>query len=361
MLYLQHRQWAECLEDYMAHNLDFSNNRANIAFLGSRQEVWHKLGQEMQPGMSIDDWANAAGLNWEAIKVPAIASLEGAVFDHLPPSQRFKPVEDRYFTVRNDTGHVLGFCSDRRQEVQPREVLEWFDRYISVDDRFQLDVAGSLKGGEIIWATATYNGDLTVAGERHRARLLMSTAYDGSQSTINQGTMTRVVCNNTLSAAWSDKRAVIRTRHSTKFNPAQVANELARVAQGFACYKAMGDAMAQTQMAATEVASFFKDLLEIPHDAKRDDVSTRKANQLQDLGRAYDTSVREGAEQGSVWAALQAVTRYVDHDRSTRASGDTAQDQAKFLSSQFGSGAQFKGKAMEILMPRIKDKIPVLA
>jgi phage/plasmid-like protein (TIGR03299 family) len=306
----------------------------------------------MAPGMSIEQWAQSAGLAWEAVKVPAYADLGGIAGHSLVN------VPERFFNVRNDTGHVLGFMSDRYQNVQPREVLQWFDRYIHVDDRFQLDVAGSLKSGEIIWATATFNGGITVAGDNHTARLLMSTTYDGTGSTINQATITRVVCNNTLNAAHFDKRAVIRTRHSTAFKADAVAKELAAVAKGFEVYKLMGDALAQAEMAQEAVADFFKDCLDIPRDAKTDDISTRKQNQYLELASAYRTTIAEGAEQGTGWACLQAVTRYVDHDRGTR--GGTSEDEARFTSATFGSGNALKGKAMELLMPRIKDRVPVL-
>ena len=95
----------------MSANLDMANGRANIAFLGSRKDVWHRMGQEMLPGQSIDTWATAAGLGWEAVKVPAIAALQGPRFDHIPASQRFLPVADRAFIVRSDTGSVLGYVS----------------------------------------------------------------------------------------------------------------------------------------------------------------------------------------------------------------------------------------------------------
>lgn len=36
----------------MAHNIDMTNGRANIAFLGDHADIWHRLGQEMAPGMS---------------------------------------------------------------------------------------------------------------------------------------------------------------------------------------------------------------------------------------------------------------------------------------------------------------------
>jgi phage/plasmid-like protein (TIGR03299 family) len=337
----------------MSHNIDISNGRANIAFTGSRNDIWHRLGQQMTANQSIDDWARAAGLNWEAIKVPAIASLNGAQFDHIPANQRFREVQDRNFVVRSDNGHPLGYVSDRYQPVQPREVLDWFQRYIAVDDRFQLDVAGSLKSGEIIWATATFNGNLDIAGDKHIARVLMTTTFDGTGATINRGCMTRVVCNNTLDMALVERGATIRTRHSTKFNAAKVGQELAQVAKGFAQYKAVGDALAQADMARDQVSNFFKTCLDIPFDAKPDDISSRKMNQFRSLSQAYKTSVREGAPDGSAWAALNAITRYVDHDRTS------GTDEAKFLSAEFGSGAALKQQAMSLLLPLIKDKVAV--
>lgn len=336
----------------MAHNLDMTGGRANIAFLGSRNDVWHRMGQEMKDGMSIDAWAKAAGLDWTAKKVPAIAHLDGADFDHLPAESRFAPVPGCKFIARSDTGKTLGWVSDRYQPVQPRDVLEWFERYISVDDRFKLDVAGSLKGGAIIWATATFRDALAIAGDKHVARVLMTTTFDGSGSTINQGTMTRVVCNNTLDVATADKRAVIRTTHATKFDPKRVGEELAKIAQGFANYKAVGDALAQVEMSKEKVSDFFKACLDIPLEAKKEDISTRKLNQFEALGSAFRTTHAEGAR--GAWAALNSITRYVDHDR-------TGDDEKRFTSAQFGSGAGMKGKAMDLLMPLIKDRVPIAA
>jgi phage/plasmid-like protein (TIGR03299 family) len=172
--------------------------------------------------------------------------------------------------------------------------------------------------------------------------------------------MTRVVCQNTLRIAHADKRAQIKTRHSTKFDAAKVGKELAQLASGFAQYKAIGDAMAQTEMAGKEVSNFFKTLLEIPFDAKKEDISSRKYNQFANLNETYRTSVVEGAVKGSVWAALQAITRYADHDRSVKSAG-LPESIARFSSAQFGSGDQMKGKAMELLMPLIKDRVTIAA
>jgi phage/plasmid-like protein (TIGR03299 family) len=323
----------------MAHNIDMTNGRANVAYLGSRADVWHNLGQEMAPGMTIDQWAAAAGLDWTAEKRNVYAG------PNMDKCEGWRAV------VRSDNAHCLGIVSDRYQPVQPRDVLEWFERYIAVDDRFQIDVAGSLKQGEIIWATATYRDPLEVAGDKHIARVLMTTTFDGSGSTINQGTMTRTVCNNTLNVSLADKRAVVRTRHNTRFDAAKVGSELAQIATGFAEYKAMGDAMARAEMSKAETSDFFKAMLDIPFDAKQADISGRKLNQFHALTNAYRTTAAEGAN-GNAWAALNAVTRYVDHERSSRSGEDKAE--GRFASAQFGSGAALKSKAVELLMAKME-------
>ena len=339
----------------MSHDIDMTNGRANIAFMGDRSDIWHRLGQEMQPGMTIDEWSKAAGLDWSAQMVPAIASLEGAQWDHIPATKRFAPADNFKFVCRSDNGAVLGYGTDQYTPHQPSAVLDWFQRYISVDDRFQLDVAGSLDDGRKIWATAVYKEPLAIAGDKHVARILMSTTFDGSGATINQGTMTRVVCRNTLRMAHSEKDAVIRTRHNTRFDAARVGKELAAIAGGFAHFKAVGDAMAAVEMSKDAVRDFFKDCLDIDRTAKPDDISTRKLNQFKALGAAYGVSVKSEGASGA-WAALQAITRYVDHDR-----GGSKDEESKFASAQFGSGDALKGKAMGLLLPLIKDRVPVLA
>lgn len=331
----------------MAHNIDMSNGRANIAFLGSRNDVWHSLGQEMKNGMTIEQWQAAAGLDWSCIKVPAIADCSALGMGHMP-------IADRSFTVRSDNGAMLGYVSGEDEArgykiVQPYDVLSWFAEYIAVDSRFELDTAMSLKGGSLICATAKFNGPIDVMGENHKARLLMSTSFDGSYSTTNSMTMTRVVCNNTLDVALTDKRAVVKTRHSTNFKPEHVAKELADMAASVEQYKVMAEAMASHHLSNTDIAAFFRACLDIPMSATRDNISTKKANQFQAIGDAYQRTLAEGTEQGTAWAAMNAITRYADHDKTTR-NGDSPQE-ARFLSSQFGSGKALKAKAFGLLMP----------
>ena len=324
----------------MAHNIE------KIAYLGSRADVWHHIGSEMVSGMSLESWAQEAGLNWAAVKVPAIADCSSLGKGPVT-------MKDRSFIVRSDTAAPLGYVSGEDETkgyriCQPLEVLDWFQRYISVDDRFELDTAMSLKGGALIAVTAKFNGSLSVLGEDHNARLLMTTSFDGSASTINQMTMTRVVCNNTLNVALTDKRAAIKTRHSSAFDAAKVGRELAGLAESVEGYSAMASAMAARDLTQRQVSDVFKRLLDIPFDAIAEDISAKKMNVFLALVNSYGETVAEGTQPGTGWTVLNAVTRYVDHSRTTR--GGASQLEARFLSAQFGSGAAMKAQAHQLLL-----------
>lgn len=344
----------------MSANLDMSNGRANFAFTGDRNDIWHKQGTAMPDGAPFEVWLKASGLDFEVIKVPAMA-MRNAGSEHAPQT-----VENFNFHMRRDTGTILGHGTDTYQITQPRTALEFTNQFVSVDDRFAMDTAGALDGGKRIWALARYNGDMTVAGDRHKGRLMFTTSFDGTSANIAKLLMTRVVCQNTIAVGLGEKTPTIRVRHSTKFDARAAATELAKVAKGFEQWKIIGDAMAQVTMSAAEVSQFFKQVLEIPFDAKKDEIGTRKFNQFADLQKAFAVSRHERNEQSGsdipVWTALQAVTRYVDHDRSVRASAANGnEDSARFLSANFGSGDSLKMDAWNLLLPRVRDLVPVAA
>jgi phage/plasmid-like protein (TIGR03299 family) len=349
----------------MAHNLEVRDGRYSFAFTGERGEVWHKLGQEVREGADRAEWIAAAGFDYHVEKVPAIASLASDSFGHIAPEKRFVETDKR-FLVRQDNGHVLGIAGDGYQPVQPADIWAWFENYITVDERFHIDAAGVLSSGERLWMTARFNGDTTVAGDRHVARLLMSTSFDASQATRNEATMTRVVCQNTLRAAHMSAKALVKTRHNTRFDGRAVHRELAQIAQSFVEFKAMGDAMAQSELTRVQVQSFFATLLDIPPDAKPAEISGRKRNIAQELVGAYNVTKRErNTGRDDVWSALQAVTRYVDHDRSVRNADHPAI--GRFDSGTFGSGDAMKGKALDLLLPLVdpdlfrRDKVLIPA
>ena len=342
----------------MSAGIDFSTGRAAIAYAG--QTPWHRWGTPAKADWTLEQWIVAAGLGYTAERVPV----------YIPYHDRqggFRPVDGAYINIRSDTGAILGTQThtERRVEVQPREIVEFIHRYVATDDRFHMQVMGALWGGAQMWATASFqpNGadGVTVGGSQLRPYLLGRTAFDGSLATILQMTTIEVVCANTAAMAYADKSAFLSIKHTTRFDARAAAANLARMAQAVDRYKAIGDALAANHMAEKEVVDLFRHLLDIPANAGSKDISTRKLNQYNQLVGAYSTSLAERGQEKSAYTALQAVTRYADHDRSVRGDSDMSEDQKRFLSSQFGSGDAFKGRAMAFLLPRVRDKVLVPA
>jgi hypothetical protein len=111
----------------------------------------------------------------------------------------------------------------------------------------------------------------------------------------------------------------------------------------------MAEGMVQVQQSTQDVSNFFKAMLDIPFDAKSDDISGRKMGQFKALGLAYRDTVAEGTAPGTAWTALNAITRWVDHDRAARG-GENGKEEARMLSANFGgTGSQLKAKAYALL------------
>ena len=332
----------------MAHDLDESLGFPALAFTGSRDGIWHKLGQ------SIDLEAVRIG---RALSGREIFALAGCAFTvrkvalEFPANGEMQVYPDRFAHVRNDTHKAVGMGSEGYQLVQPDDLRMALEQYQEVDPRFEFTTVGALNGGKRIWAQLRFNGDVTIGGDAHKAHLLASTSFDAGSSTTMQGSVTRVVCKNTIQAAFGEKAPVIRMRHSGKFDAERARRELAAICKGFDHFKAMGDALASHVMGGDMLSAFLRDVLDIPADAKCEEVSTRKKNQRQSIINAMLISATErnvkDCENIDAFTALQGVTRYVDHERDA---DDTE-------SRLFGSGAALKAKAMGLLMPLIKDMV----
>jgi phage/plasmid-like protein (TIGR03299 family) len=314
----------------------------------ARNDIWHRHGNFVDlASKPLDHWLDTARMNWDASKRAAYILVDG----------KFVPVDGQYFIARNDNNYVLSPSVTEQYKVHNvSELAHTFEDYISNDNRFQFSAMGSVRGGARIWFCAQFNGEYKVANEAHKAYLLATTAFDTTQATQANMSDQRSICENTIRIALGRTDTMVRTTHRSVYDKKRVCQELAALAQQVDQYKAIGDAMAQIVLPSSDVSDFFKSLLDIPFDAKREDISTRKFNQFDALRVAYKTTVEEGTEGNKVWTALQSVTRYVDHDRAVRA-GDNGESHARFVASQFGTGADLKLKAWNLLLPLVKDKV----
>jgi phage/plasmid-like protein (TIGR03299 family) len=312
----------------MAHEIDFSNNRANFAYVG--QPAWHGLGTELPEGANVDQWRINAGFDWQAVKTPALYNVGGEVL-----------TSDNEIIYRDDTKQPLGVVTDRYKIIQPAEVLAFYDD-LTKEHGFKLETAGVLHGGKKLWALAKTGESFRIKGQDEvAAYLLLATSYDGKMATRAQFTSVRVVCQNTLNLSYNNTKDFVSVSHSTTFDPKQVKLNLGI----FDDFQTNVELLADTGISDKNAVQFLLNIFE-GENATVDDLSTRKANIIQDVYKRFDgggqgSSYRSA--KGTLWGVLNAVTEYVDHEQGRNQAN-------RFNSSQWGQGAILKKAAYNKVM-----------
>lgn len=307
---------------------------------------WHGAEVEIDADASLDEWRKVSGLDFTIEKEPLFVRRGADLIE----------VTDKFAMMRGQ--NALGIFTGRYKPVQPKAIGDFFEKYVLADSRFRMDTMGAVKGGRVIWALARFYGDNgdapVIMGQEHELHALLATSYDGTMATRGGACATRTVCRNTLQAA-AYEPSVITIRHSADFSAEgiqkQAAEQMAKIAESFDGYKAFAESLAMQKMSLDETHAFLKTLVGVDKDASGDDVSARTFNIVDDLMDSLSLTLQEnGTDDLNAWTALNAVTRYVDHGRSTKRTvdGESAAE-ARLFAAQFGTGAQMKAKAVALL------------
>lgn len=291
----------------MAHELDFSNDRVNMAFTGNRNQIWHGLGNELTPGSSIEVWKKEAGMDWE-VKESEVIYFKGDQVSKFPKKK---------VLYRSDNGTPLSIVGSDFKIVHPEEVLEFF-RDLTEDHGMVLSTAGCLFGGQRFWALAETNIEKEIFSEDNiKGFLLFMTSVDGMLSSTAKFVSTRVVCNNTLTVALSEnsrKNSIIKKSHKTEWDSKKVKIDLGILNSSWINFTEKLEKLANHKMDDKEVRDFYKKTF---YDPKEDEQnqgwgSLKKVNELMDL-----YSFGKGAEfhYGTAYGALNAVTDMFSHGR----------------------------------------------
>jgi phage/plasmid-like protein (TIGR03299 family) len=315
----------------MAHQIDFSNSRANMAYLELDGKPWHGLGQPLTPNTSITQWKIEAGMNWEAVASPItfnngseVASFEG-----------------KQVLYRNDNKQQLSVVGSDYKVVQPGEVLEFFSDLVG-QGGMTLSSAGCLFDGRRFWATAKTGHRATVFNDDGvEGYLLLSTSVDGTLATSVAFTTVRTVCQNTLRLALEDNKGRVKVSHRTTFNPSMIKESLGLIDQSFVKFQEVMTRMANTKVDSYAVDKFILGLVSKENLSTENQPYTTAQNHSKILD-LYKSG--KGAEMAhrTVWGALNAATEFFDWDM-----GRTRSNDAKLWDKTFGKSAEMKELAFE--------------
>ena len=337
----------------MAHQVE------QMAYVGDTP--WHGLGNQLTQNQPIEIWAQQAGMDWR---------IESSDVSYMAQNERgqsiIMPYEEQRVLYRSDTHAPLSVVSQRYQEVQPMEILEFY-RDLTEQSGFELETAGVLKGGKKFWALARTGQSTALKGKDvSNGYILLATACDGTLATTAQFTNIRVVCNNTLAIALrgqSSSAGVVKVPHSTKFDADKVKQQLGISVRAWDEHMYEMKQLTQRKVTQGEAAAYFDAVfnntslsiadqeeniiqfyrnMATPNPAKeKSEPNGRAMAKVMDMFNGQGRGAELSSAKDTAYGLLCSITEFADHERRAMSTDH------RLDSAWFGTGAALKQRGLE--------------
>ncbi|MDN6275575.1 DUF932 domain-containing protein [Psychrobacter sp. AOP7-D1-15] len=317
----------------------------SMAYVG--ETPWHGLGNELSPKQPLEVWAREAGMDWR---------IESSDVSFMAENDRghnlILPFADQKVLYRSDTLDPLSVVSQRYQEVQPEEILEFY-RELTEHSHFELETAGVLKGGRKLWALARTGQSASLrGGDVSNGYLLLATACDGTLATTAQFTNIRVVCNNTLAVSLADgSGGVVKVPHSTSFDADKVKQQLGVSVKQWDEHIYEMKQLSERRVTQAEAANYLSrvfndqdnDIILFNSAKKEKDAvpNARAMNKVMQMFNGQGRGADLDAAKDTAYGLLCSITEYVDHERRAMNTDN------RLNSAWFGAGAKLKEKGLQ--------------
>lgn len=242
----------------------------------------------------------STGLNWEVRKeqfthASGMPTPHYGIFRYEPgadvPTSCLGSVKERYTTYQN---HELA------------------DTVIKATDSLGIEATrgGQLDGGKKVFIQAKLD-DEYVGKSGIKRYITCLNSHDGSTSITFGSTNTVVVCQNTFFKAYKESEKFRHTASAaTRVNLAieEFQKTMQQDKELFDTFKRMSEIPTNENVVKAVLNNIFKvDMT----NGKREDISTRKANQMHQFANAY--AIERDLEGDTLWGLFNAATRYTNH------------------------------------------------
>lgn len=294
------------------------------------QTPWHSLGTPVSNDLTPDQMMDKAGLNWSVNRHRTYALINNQVVD-----------TEREILVRSSDDKILTHISENWEPVQNKEAFDFFAEFVLSGD-MEMNTAGSLKGGKMVWALAKIKGgsfDLFQGKDQVDSYLLFSNPHEYGQCVDIRFTAIRVVCNNTLTLALNKKSDMaIRLNHRRKFDPQMVKKTLGLASNNMTQYKEMAEFLSTKPFSVENLMSYYKDVFPTLSTKKQQD-ETKLSRPAQIAMDILDTQPGADLGKGTWWQVWNSTTFAIDHlfGRS---------DDSRLVSAWYGPNRQKKVEAL---------------
>ena len=326
----------------MAHNINFNEQTGKHSFFSVKEKAWHGLGQVVRDYPTSTEALKFAGLDYEVTKEDIYTmsyNCDGQPMDFT------KRIRTHFATMRKDTGDVLGVVGKDYEIVQNKDAFTFFDSIVG-GDGIQYETAGALGQGERIFITAKLPDYIKVGNDDLIEQyLFLTTSHDGFGSITAAFTPIRIVCNNTLNAAFRNCSNAIKIRHTSNVKERlEQAHKVMGISYKLSEYlETAFNQWSKVRITDKEVMKLIqlamvpnKEVLKDLQSGMMDELSTCYKNMCDSVYEYAMTSPTQQTEttKGTVFGAYNSVTGYFQNIRNYKT------DEAKVKSLLFGGTAQ---------------------
>lgn len=310
----------------MAHEIEMVNGVAAMAYRESKGLPWHGLGVPVSDDMTPIEMMKAANLDWTVSKKKSFVEINGE-----------KVETGQEALVRDTDGKILTNVSGNWKPCQNLEAFKFFTDFVSNGDMV-MDTAGSLKDGQMVFAAADVKDGFTLfGGDEVKGYLLFSNPHVYGKSIDVKFVMTRVVCNNTLSMALTERgQPAVRLSHRNEFDPELVKQLLGISHTRIEQFKEAAEFLGSKRYTDVAFQKFLGQVFGVSN--QKDKELSRTAERALEI---VDTQPGANFAPGTWWNAYNAVTYMTDHEMGR--SADT-----RAAAAWFGHNAKRKLDALNI-------------
>ena len=309
----------------MAHMVE------TMAYAG--EVPWHKLGVSVSNDLTPVQMMDKAGLNWKVREVESFVEFDGK---RIATGQKS--------LVRETDGKILTNVGADWNPVQNETAFEFFNDFV-MNGEMEMHTAGSLKGGQMVWALAKVGESFELFGDdKIDSYLLFSNPHQYGKSIDVRFTPIRVVCNNTLTFSLSSKKDnSVKVGHRTQFDPESVKESLGVAKSQLNTYKDMAEFLGSKRFTTDSLIEYYNTVFPRTADKR----VQGKALSVETLSRnaklAYDALEQQPGSkyaEGSWWQAFNSVTYITDHVQGRNADN-------RLYSSWYGPNQSRKANALK--------------
>lgn len=344
----------------MAHNLNYNERTKSHNFFSVREKPWHGLGTVLEDHPNSAEAIQLAGLNYTVEKRP-LYSLDNANFALINQSAENTihpeiPVSNYYATVRTDTEQVLGVVGRDYQVVQNADAFSFFDSIVKNSIDIKYETVGGLGIGERIFITAKLPDYIKVGkADLIEQYIFLTTSHDGYGSISAAFTPVRIVCQNTLNAAFRNKSSSIKIRHTASaVDRLKQAHQLLGLTNQLATemeqiFNLWANVRISDQQVRKLIEVAMAPVKEVLKSLKNEDFHHLSSHYLNMVEDVYEYALSAPSQQqlttkGTVFGAYNAITGYFQNVRKF------PDEQSKLKSIMFGTGLQRAQRAFDLSM-----------